>query len=98
MDEENIKTIKVWGRDLKFSKAFGNLYVCGERTQGLWYTVLRTEADERGKSYICVDPEVKFSLLDETRKNKKPWKVKRSFIKGQQNKNNLLKQGVSPTN
>lgn len=80
------QTIKVWGRDLKVQKSYGNTYVCGEKTGGLWYTVLRVESDPRGNTYVCVDPGVKFSLFDETKKKNKPWKVKRSFIRGQENR------------
>ena len=65
------KTIRVSARDVKIEKSrYGGLYVCGNRTQGLWYTVLSVEEDNQGRIFVCLDTEVRWGGWNEHKSSK----------------------------
>lgn len=82
MDDD--KTIVVGAYDVKVATSFGMTYVCGHKTNNVWYRVL--DKSPNSDHYTCLIPTGNVAFFEEKKDFKKDYKKpkpKSSWIKTQ---------------
>jgi hypothetical protein len=62
MNEDFEKTMRVYRHDGKVEGSLGYKFFAGNKTNNLWYKIIKEGQDERGTYYILLVPDINIKL------------------------------------